>query len=78
MLDFLKKMSEWALEKEEEVAKKCLLKPEDVDKQIKKTQEKKQELEQKCKENLEELEKLLKRLEKIKEYASSCELKKDE
>ncbi len=79
MLEFLKKMSEWALEKEEEIAKKCLLKPEDVEKQIQKTQEKKQELEKKCKENLEELEKLLQRLEKIKEYANSCQVeqKKD-
>ncbi|NPA60071.1 MAG: hypothetical protein GXO30_06370 [Epsilonproteobacteria bacterium] len=77
MLDFLKKMSEWALEKEEEVAKKCLIKPEDVEKQIKKTQEKKDELEKKCKENLDELKSLLERLEKIKEYASSCEVKKD-
>ncbi len=77
MLDFLKKMSEWALEKEEEVAKKCLLKTEDVEVQIKKTKEKKEELEKKCKENLEELEKLLKRLEKIKEYSESCNIKKD-
>jgi len=77
MLSFLKKMSEWALQKEEEVAKKCLLKPEDVQKQIKKTEEEKELLEKKCKENLEQLESLLDRLNKIKEYADSCNLKKD-
>jgi uncharacterized membrane protein YgaE (UPF0421/DUF939 family) len=77
MFDFLKKMSEWVLEKEEEVAQKCLLKPEDVEVQIKKTKEKKEELEKRCKENLDELQNLLKRLEKIKEYAQSCELKKE-
>jgi soluble cytochrome b562 len=76
MLDFLKKMSEWALKKEEEVAQKCLLKPEDIQKQIEKTQEKKEELEKRCKENLEELESLLQRLEKIKEYAQSCKVDK--
>ena len=77
MLSFLKKMSEWALQKEEEVAKKCLLKPEDVQKQIKKTEQEKELLEMKCKENLEQLESLLDRLNKIKEYADSCDLKKD-
>ncbi len=77
MFSFMKKITEWALEKEEEVAKKCALKPEDVEAQIKKTQEKKEELQKQCKENIEELEKLLGRLEKIKEYANSCNIKKD-
>ncbi len=73
MVEFLKKMMEWALNKEEEMAKECKIDPEEVDNQIKKVLDKKDELEKKCKEELSQIDKLIDRLEKIKQNSSSCE-----
>ncbi len=66
MLDFLKKITEWILQKEEELAKDCKISIEDIDKQIERVKEKKAELEKGCKENIQELDKILGRLESIK------------
>ncbi len=66
MLEFLKKMTEWVLQKEEEAAKNCKLPIEDIEKQIQVVQEKKKKLEEECQKNIEELNKLIGRLESIK------------
>ncbi|BCD68750.1 hypothetical protein [Nitratiruptor sp. YY09-18] len=66
MLEFLKKMTEWVLQKEEEMAKNCKLSIEDIDKQIEVVKEKKAKLEEECQKNIQELNQLLGRLESIK------------
>ncbi|BCD62949.1 hypothetical protein NitYY0826_C1837 [Nitratiruptor sp. YY08-26] len=66
MLDFLKKMTEWVLQKEEELAKDCRLPMEELEKQIEVVKEKKAKLEEECQKNIQELERLLGRLESIK------------
>ena len=73
MSNFIEKLTNWILEKEEEAAKKCYISQDDIEAQIKKTQEKKDELAKKCKEELSTIDGLIERLEKIK--AESC--KKD-
>jgi len=66
MLEFIKKMTEWVLQKEEEAAKNCKLPIEDIDKQIEIVREKKAKLEEECKKNIEELDRILGRLQSIK------------
>ena len=66
MLEFIRKMTEWVLEKEEEAAKNCKLPIEDIEKQIKIVQEKKAKLEEECQKNIEELNRILGRLQTIK------------
>ncbi len=66
MLEFLKKMTEWILQKEEDAAKNCKIPIEEIDRQIQVVQEKKQKLEEECKKNIEELNRLIGRLESIK------------
>ncbi len=77
MVEFIKKMMEWALEKEEEAAKECHVSPKEVDEQIAKVEEKKEALQKKCKEELDEIQKILDRLEKIKEESLKCSTQKD-
>ncbi|NPA56020.1 MAG: hypothetical protein GXO40_06610 [Epsilonproteobacteria bacterium] len=60
--EFLKKISEWTLQKEEELAKECKIPIESIDKQIQALVEKKQQIQQ----SLDEIDELIKRLEKIK------------
>ena len=64
--DFIKKITDWALEKEEEAAKKCAIPMEEIEKQLKILNEKKEELQKKCEEQLKELDALIKRIENIK------------
>ena len=64
--EFIKKMTEWALEKEEEAAKECAIPIQTIEKQLNTLKEKRDELKQKCEEQLNELDELIKRLEKIK------------
>ena len=66
MLEFIKKMTEWVLQKEEEAAKNCKLPIEDIEKQIAIVKEKKAKLEEECKKNIQELDRILGRLESIK------------
>jgi len=66
MLEFVRKMTQWILSKEEEAAKNCKLPLEDIEKQIRIVKEKKEKLEQECQKNIEELNKILGRLESIK------------
>ena len=73
--EFIKKVSDWILQKEEEAAKECKINVEDIEKQIKAIEEKKDELKQRCEEQLKELDEFIARLEKIKEASLKCENK---
>jgi len=64
--EFLKKITEWALEKEEEAAKECAIPLEEIEKQLNILKEKREELKKKCEEELNEIESLIQRVEKIK------------
>ena len=66
MLDFIRKLTEWILEKEEEAAKNCRIPIEDIEKQIRIVKEKRAKLEEECQKNLAELDRILGRLESIK------------
>jgi seryl-tRNA synthetase len=72
MVEFFRKMTEWMLEKEAELAKRCALDLEDIDRQIAKVQEKKEALERQCRENGEELERILTRLKWIRAEELRC------
>lgn len=72
MMDFMKKAMDWILEKEQDAAKDCHAKPEDIEKQIKMIEEKKESLEKRCKEDLDELEHILNRLHSIKAQSLKC------
>ncbi len=66
MLEFLKRMTEWILQKEEEAAKNCKIPIEEIERQIQIVKEKKQKLEEECQKNISELDRLIGRLESIK------------
>ena len=66
MFEFIRKMTEWILEKEEEAAKKCAIPLDQIEKQIKLIEEKKKVLKEDCEKNIKELENLQNRLENIK------------
>ena len=72
MMDFMKKAMDWILEKEQDAAKDCHAKPEDIEKQIKMIEEKKESLEKRCKDDLDELEHILNRLHSIKAQSLKC------
>jgi len=72
MVEFLKKMMDWALKKEEELAKDCKIDPKELDEQIHKVIQKKIDLEEKFYEEMTQLNKLIERLEEIKKQANSC------
>jgi len=78
MVEFFKKMMDWALSKEEELAKNCKIDPKEVDNQIEKVTKKKIELQEKCEEEIAQINKLIERLEKIKAEASSCDTNNNE
>ncbi len=72
MMEFMKKAMDWVLEKEQEAAKDCHAKPEDIEKQIEMIEEKKEALEKRCKEDIGELEHILNRLHTIKAQSLKC------
>ncbi|WP_292654960.1 hypothetical protein [Nitratifractor sp.] len=72
MVEFFKKMTEWMLEKEADLAQKCAVDPEALEKQIAKVQEKKEQLERECEENQKELEHILTRLKWIQAESLKC------
>jgi len=73
MMEFLKKATEWVLDKEEQAAKNCRIDLNDVQKQINLILEKRAKLQKECEENLAELDHILDRLEKIKEKEEACQ-----
>ncbi len=64
--EFIQKITQWALEKEEEAAKQCAIPIEEIERQLKVLNEKKEELQKKCEEQLKELDALIERVEHIK------------
>jgi predicted ribosome quality control (RQC) complex YloA/Tae2 family protein len=78
MVEFLKKATEWMLEREAELAKKCAIDLEDLEKQIAKVEEKKKALERECQENQAELEKVLTKLKWIKMEELKCQREREE
>ncbi|WP_457595289.1 hypothetical protein [Hydrogenimonas sp.] len=72
MMEFLKKATEWVLDKEEEAAKECRIDLEDLQKQIDLIRSKRDTMKKECEENLRELEHILHRLEVIKAKEESC------
>ena len=72
MVDFLKKMTEWILNKEEEMAKNCAISLDELDRQIEKVEEKREKLEAECRENLAELERIVTKLKWIKSEEIAC------
>ncbi len=72
MVEFLKKATEWVLDKEEEAAKKCRIDMEDLQKQIDLIKSRRDALKRECEENIAELEHILRRLEVIKAKEEAC------
>ncbi len=72
MMDFMQRAMDWVLEKEDEVAKKCAVSPDDVEKQIKMLEEKREQLRKKYEEEDTEMQHILSRLSIIKADASKC------
>ena len=75
-MSFIEKITEWALDKEEQLAKNCAISVCDIDEQIAKVKEKKQELQKKYEEEIKELEHLIEKLHFIRAEALKCEDKK--
>ncbi len=73
MIDFLKKLQEWILEKEEEMAKNSILNPKDIDEQIYKIKLKIKELKDKCEEDIKEFDYILNKLHWIKAKVIECQ-----
>ncbi len=73
MVEFLKKVTDWVLQKEEEAANNCKIDVEDVQKQIDIVTAKRDKLKEECENNIAELEKILRRLEIIKAKGEVCE-----
>jgi len=72
MVEFLKNMTEWMLRKEEDLAKKCAIPLEEIDRQIEKVEEKRKKLEAECRENIAELEKIVTKLKWIRSEELAC------
>ncbi len=66
MNTFIKKILDWTMEKEEEMAKKCALPMKEVEHQITKIEEEKKKVQEKYDDAMQELNHVLERLEKIK------------
>ena len=74
MVEFIKNAMDWVLTKEDEVAKKCAIKPEDVEKQINILETKRAELKKKYEEEDAQMQHILSRLSIIKADASKCKV----
>jgi len=77
MMDFLKRMMDWALEKEAEAAKGCHAKPEDIDKQIKMIEEKREALRKRFEEEDAQFSHILTKLHHIKAESLKCHTKEN-
>ncbi len=76
---FVKKLQEFILEKEEEMAKECKISPKEVEDEIFKVLLKIKELKEQCNQEVKEFEYLLDKLHWIKAKAIRCqdELKRE-
>ena len=75
MVEFLKTAMDWVLEKEREAARKCVVSPEEVQKQIEILEAKRAQLRKKFEDEDAEFAHILKRLSFIKANASQCKTK---
>jgi len=75
MANFLEKIMDWALAKEEELAKGCALNIEDIEKQIKAVEEKREALRKKFEEEDAQFGHILDKLHFIKAQALKCKSK---
>ncbi len=66
MNNFIKKIIDWSLEKENNLAKKCAIPMEELDHQIQKVQKQKEKVQKEYDDALQELEHVLKKLENMK------------
>ena len=73
MVNFMKKVMDWILEKERDAAKNCKVDLADVERQIAYVEERRDKLKQECEENLHEFEHILNRLHGIKASAMKCD-----
>ncbi len=74
--EFIQKITDWALEKEDELAKKCEIPVEEIDRQLNMLHEKRDELKKKCDEQLKEIDSLIERVNQIK-TSETLRCKKD-
>jgi len=65
-MSFVKKITEWLLEKEEEMAKECAVPMEEIEYQIAKVKAQKEKITKEYEEAIANLDNILERLEKIK------------
>ena len=75
MIEFIKKATDWILEKEQEAANNCNIDLNDVEKQIAYIKEKKEKLRSDCNKNISEMEHILNRLHTIKANTMKCDTK---
>lgn len=75
MVEFLKKATDWILEKEQDAANNCKIDLHDLDKQIAYVEEKRDKLKTDYEENISEMEHILNRLHTIKAHAVKCDSK---
>ena len=66
MNTFIKKIIDWTMEKEEEMAKKCAISMEDLDQQIAKVEAEKKKVQEKYDDAMQELNHVSEKLQKIK------------
>lgn len=71
-MEFMKKVMDWVLDKEDVLANQCYIKPEDVTKEILSLEKKKNQLQKSHEENMKEIDHVLQRLAVIKAHALSC------
>ena len=66
MNTFMKKIIDWSLEKESDLAKKCAVPMEEIEHQMQKVQKQKEKVQKEYDDALQELDDVLQKLEKIK------------
>ena len=67
MKDFVKKITEWVLDKEELMAKSCAIPLDEVDRQLKRIKDQKEKLQKDYDESMAVFNEITERLEKIKD-----------
>ena len=78
-MGFVKKLTEWLLEKEEELAKSCAVPLEEIEYQIVKVEAQKAKIQKEYEEAMAELDSVLERLQKIKNIETlRCQQKGEE
>ena len=74
MVEFLKDAMDWVLDKEADVAKKCAMKTEDIEKQIEIMEKKRAEIRARFEEDDAEFAHILSRLSIIKAESMRCDI----